>query len=407
MTAEATSQLRLQKNIWFALIAIIVVFSIMRGIRYPNLWVYTQFLFNYETGFVKRGMLGELMRLMGGEYFLSYQFFMQFSFAISAVNTLLVLVLLRRFIMSHNGYFLGAGMVFSSSFSLVVLAHTVGNVEHLALLVTLVALLIKTFWRKMVWVMLGMSFIVLCHEGMMVIFYPVMFMSLLLTVHQEEDRAKQRLKWVLLAIVSIGLMSLMWFMKDQILTQGEATRMRYDMQSATGKTFFDEPFVVVLHDSETSQMAVQEFFDNKNQWQKIRNTAAVTLPSLLLLMVCFWHVARRYNIPLVYVLLGMSAPLSPLLLNFFGVDVIRWFALAIMSAFLVLAALLLHLSEQVNEEEISLHNSLVFIPVSFLLVFVNGMSTIKLFDGDKVENFPFFSHIEWLLKEKPKSPYDD
>ncbi len=406
MTAETTSQWRLQKNIWFALIAIIVVFSIMRGIRYPNLWVYTQFLFNYETGFVKRGMLGELMRLMGGEYFLSYQFFMQFSYVISAVNTLLMLVLLRRFVMSENGCFFGAAIVFSSSLSLVVLAHTVGNIEHLALLVTLVLLLIKTFWRKVVWVMLGMSFIVLCHEGMMVIFYPVMFMSLLLTIHQEGDRRKKHLKWLLLAIISIGLVSLMWFMKDQILTQGEATRMRYDMQSSTGKTFFDEPFVVVLHNSETSQMAVQDFFDNKNQWQKIRNTAVVTLPSLLLLMVCFWCVARRCDIPLVYVLLGVSAPLSPLLLNFFGVDVIRWFALAIISAFLVLAALLLHLSEQVVEEESRLHNSVVLIPVCFLLVFVNGMSTIKLFDGDEVENFPFLNHIEWLLKEKPKSPYD-
>lgn len=37
-----------EKILWFFLASVMVCISVLRGTRYPNIWSYTHFLFNYE-----------------------------------------------------------------------------------------------------------------------------------------------------------------------------------------------------------------------------------------------------------------------------------------------------------------------------------------------------------------------
>ena len=59
----------------FVILAIFFL-SILRGIRFPNIWSYSHFLFNYDFGFTKRGLIGEIISQVNNPYLISYEFFL-------------------------------------------------------------------------------------------------------------------------------------------------------------------------------------------------------------------------------------------------------------------------------------------------------------------------------------------
>jgi hypothetical protein len=58
---------------------VVLLFSILRGIRFPNIWSYSHFLFNYDFGFTKRSLVGALIGLLGHPYLITYDFFFRFA----------------------------------------------------------------------------------------------------------------------------------------------------------------------------------------------------------------------------------------------------------------------------------------------------------------------------------------
>ncbi|HXS15796.1 MAG TPA: hypothetical protein VN764_01320, partial [Polyangiaceae bacterium] len=68
----------------------------LKGFRLPNLWSATHFAFNYSQGFVRRGFVGELARLVGGEKVYTYQNFLVFSVVVFLVTATLLTITIRR-----------------------------------------------------------------------------------------------------------------------------------------------------------------------------------------------------------------------------------------------------------------------------------------------------------------------
>jgi hypothetical protein len=69
-------------------------------------------------------------------------------------------------------------------------------------------------------------------------------------------------------------------------------------------------------------------------------------------------------------------------------DMHRWNALAVTTSFLCLYAVFTGLPKVENSPE-----SVKLLPILVLLVFLNGASTIGLFEGYSVRQFPFFDNI--------------
>lgn len=133
---------------WYFVIFAILFLSILRGIRVPNIWSYSHFLFNYDLGFIKRGLIGEIISQFNNPYLLSYEFFFIFSIAILFIVIVLISLLLKDLINSHNPIFIGCSVVFSSSLAVVFLSHSVGYFDHIGLLVALITLKINGFYKK-------------------------------------------------------------------------------------------------------------------------------------------------------------------------------------------------------------------------------------------------------------------
>jgi hypothetical protein len=51
----------------FAIVAwLVFAVSLLKGLRMPSSWSATHMTFNYSHGFIRRGLIGEVLRLVGG-----------------------------------------------------------------------------------------------------------------------------------------------------------------------------------------------------------------------------------------------------------------------------------------------------------------------------------------------------
>ena len=53
------------RRFWRYVIPLLAVVAILKTLRKPNLWSYTQAQFDYSTGFMRRGFFGWLLRPAG------------------------------------------------------------------------------------------------------------------------------------------------------------------------------------------------------------------------------------------------------------------------------------------------------------------------------------------------------
>ena len=133
---EGDHYTKFNPRIWYASILAILFLNILRGIRFPNMWSYTHFLFNYKFGFTRRGLIGEAVSRLDNPYLISYDFFVLFSLIIFCINMLLISVIIREFVYSQNLLLIGCSIIFSSSLGIVFLSHSVGYFDHIGLLAT-------------------------------------------------------------------------------------------------------------------------------------------------------------------------------------------------------------------------------------------------------------------------------
>ena len=305
--------------------------SVLKGIRYPNNWSYTHFLFNYDYGFVKRGLLGEIVGLFDGSYLSSYEFFVGFSTAILAANVVLLAVLARDLVKSRNVLIIGPTLIFCSSLAVVFLSHAIGYFDQIDLLIVLVALRLSGFYRKALFLMLATPVAVLIHEATVVMFFPVAFMSLLLDVN-----GPQRMKQLLLLLIFSGMtITLMLVCSSSNLDRSESRRMYIEMQSDTDHLLRRHAFYVLHQDVGENYLMMRKYWSDESHVMRLRASFLATAPVSILLicgtvLVLVAAKARMYQI-----LLAVLASTSPCLLHLFGFDMHRWNTLAITTSFLM------------------------------------------------------------------------
>ena len=387
-----------RKTAWRVVALAIFLISILRGIRFPNLWSYSHYLFNYEYGFVKRGLLGTLIAHLP-PFFSTYAAFTLFSIAIFIINMILLGLLLMALIDRGSPALTGAVLVFASSMAVVFLAHTIGYFDHIGLLITLLTLRIKTFGWKMLFAAPAMIIALFIHEAILVIFFPIILLSLLFSV-EDEKRRKQLLH---LGTLLLALILLAFFISNSAISAENAQTMRYEFQEQIGYRLPRNAFEVLSRSSEDNLAVMKALWSDKERFLSMAESILVTAPSLLLIFYLIFSLATHSLKNRWLLAFTLLAPLSPLLLHIMGWDLNRWNALAISMSFLAL-----YLLSDSGFPAASIRLSPIVYPLILFLIFLNGASRIDLFDEYYVKQFPFPEHVEYLihlLSGNPLSPH--
>jgi hypothetical protein len=183
--APATPSLEISLKRGFLGVALVVFgLTFFKGFRLPNLWVATHVAFNYSQGFVRRGLVGEVARLVGGVEVYRYKVIVCVAFLVMGLVGIAFTLAIRRALKTNpfDWSLRIALLVFLSSPGLVFFVHAVGYNDYYGLLMSLLWVLLasrtsRRFLPVVALLAIGgvMAFI---HEALFVMFGPMLLFSL-------------------------------------------------------------------------------------------------------------------------------------------------------------------------------------------------------------------------------------
>jgi len=371
---------------WSLIVILMIFLSSLRGIRYPGAWAYSHYLFNYNYGFVKRSLIGEIVGLVGNIFFLSYNFFFFFSIGIFILNAILIFRLSKDFIASSDTALLSCAIVFSSSMALVFLSHSVGYGDNIELLLTLLSLCIRSFYRKLCFLSLAMPVLLLVHEATLVVFFPVIFMSLVFCT----DFCKKQI--LLLVLFSALTLVISLVASSATLSELAAGGMYLELRQKVGLPLRTDAFETLHRNNGDNLQIMRESWSDYKRYVSLILSLSVTAPTFLFITYTSIQILRRNQVKIYLMVLSFLASLSPLVMHIFAWDIGRWNTLSITTSYLMLY--IIHSSKR-RGTPIGLRRKNY--PAIVALVFLNGMSSVTLFDDHHVNNLPFIQHFEFLF----------
>lgn len=383
-------QIAARKNgrLWNVISAAILIISIIKGLRYPSAWAYTHYLFNYSFGFTKRALIGTLINLLGIPYLKSYEFFVISSTILFLADMVLIYLSIRDFINSGNKMLIGCAIIFASSLAIIFLSHTIGYFEHLGLLTTLIAMRIKGFYKKLSFLVPAFTITLLAHEVNLIIFFLVIFISLLLDIKPGNDLKKL----VALGAFSAAMVGLVFYISNSTIAKKAAYQMYKDAQAEAGKiSLRKDAFVVLVKSTNDNLKRQYQMWENRPMLNELEQSFLVTLPSIFTLIYLTLSILKKSGAKVLLIAFSILASISPFILHFLAWDMDRWNTLAITTSFLVLS--IVYNSDKSSSADLS---DSVY-PILIFVLFLNATATIVLFDEYTVQQFPFREHQKYIL----------
>ena len=383
--SRASSSAVPSPRVWLVLTVLLLVNSVLRGIRAPGRWAYTEILLNYDFGFSKRALQGAIISMINTPALYHYSFCFWYSFAVFAVNLLLLMELLKGLCFTQGSAAKRAVLLFSSSLAIVVLSHTVGYADQVALLVTLLALRTRSFYRRCLLVAVLFPVALLIHETEFVLFFPVVAFRFVI----ELDVGSERRKLLAFSAVCSCVLATLLCVGYTHMSQAAADFMYREVQQRADFPLRKDEFFMIT----------STFRDNLNvQFAAWRDSdfvrfsiycLIVTLPTTIYLLRESILVLATGGRSLLIRFVAVMASLAPLSMFLIGADLNRWTTLAITASFLVLATVML--DRPLGQSTEKRTRSWV---VTAVLVALNLGSSIPLFDGYIVQNFPYEELID-------------
>jgi hypothetical protein len=385
------TQVKLPANtkLWNLVGAAILAISVLKGIRYPSAWAYTHYLFNYNFGFTKRALIGTLINLLGIPYLKSYSFFLIFSTVMLFANIFLIYLFMRDLIASNNKLLVGCAIIFASSLGVVYLANSNGYFEQIGLLAVLIAMRVKGFFRKLLFLIPSFAIALLAHEANFIIFFPVIFISLLLDIKPENGLKKL----IALGIFSAVTIMLVFFIGNSTISRGMANKMYRETTTEIKDISLinTNTYEVLISGVDKSLVLMQKHWTNKDFPQNTLNYLLATLPAILTLIYLMVMMLKKSNASKLLIILSILASVSPFVLNFLASDMNRWNTLAITTSFLVLSTVFTSNKSAAADLPEGIYPILIFV------LFLNATTTIYMFGGYTVRQFPFLEHQNFIL----------
>ena len=130
----------------FAIVAwLVFAVSLLKGLRMPSSWSATHMTFNYSHGFIRRGLVGEVLRLVGGARPYSYNRLALVAVLLFVAVAVAMVLLVKR-VLDTDPEDIGlkaAVLAFAASPGIVMLAHAIGYLDYVGLLLVVGVILIS------------------------------------------------------------------------------------------------------------------------------------------------------------------------------------------------------------------------------------------------------------------------
>jgi hypothetical protein len=371
--------------------ACLFVLSVLKGIRMPNLWSMTHYLFTYETGFMKRALWGELLRQLFGARTASYFLLAGIALAVFAALMLLVWWACRR--LPVTGDTIRFLLIFAASPALAFVVHLVGYPEHLAYLAVMVALLLRRRWRlEVAWLLVAAAALPFVHEA------SLLFVGALVALVVITGQASLSAR-----VVALALIAGVWTASTiTVLQAGRVSDMRADTLRRDAEAFAHfspraDAFAALRRPLSALRWNMQFRWRNPARRREALASIALFAPAALLLCAVAIRRARMLEdgagVRAAAIALTMSAAASPLLLHVIALDQHRWNALAAFNVGLA-AMILIDASRSATPGHSSGRGLATALIVTLWSIASHGM----FFDNYEPRHPPFSSQIGFLLR---------
>jgi hypothetical protein len=383
------------KRFWAGAALLFGTVSLLKGLRVPNLWAATQAYLNYQNGFIKRGLFGEVVRGLGIPI-AHYDVFV----ALSGFLFLIFLALLLRWILISGAQRLADGAVvalFAASYCLTFLAHMIGYLEIPSCALALSALAAAGSRFSLLAILVAGALGVLIHENYLVTFLPLTLLPPFLAAF-TKPRPVRELFPVAAVAAAIGVIVLVEALRPPMSIQQAGT-----LQAAMIAAVDFHPradFFAVLTRSAGDNVVFMLAIMRKGLWWASQVNALIAfMPTTAFFIWLSFaiidaggHNARDRRVVKAAVIL---AALSPLSLQIVGMDIYRWYALAAFNSFVAMTVVWNRYgkgAEVLTDCSRSVRN------LATALIAVNMATGTGLFDFYQVDTFPFIDHWRALLQ---------
>jgi len=372
---------------------VLLAYSVLRGLRAPNLWAATHALFNYDQGFTRRGLLGAVLRLIDAPIVYTYSFFFWLSAALLAANVALLVVLTAGHFRSRSAAPAWATLVYFSGMGVVFMAHTIGYFDQAGLLLALVALCVRDFRARYALVAVGLSLLILVHETAFVTFGPVLCFILALDASRAATPCRMRAMaalavWLTLEVVLVGRSS---------LSPAAAQDLYAALQARADFPLRRDAFDVLTRSFADNVAATFAMWRDESFVDAFLHSAVVALPSIAFILGVAVHALAAGKHDRRLWVGAFVAGLSPLALHLVGWDCVRWNTLAITTSFVTLLAVTRLAGAGHRESDVrGTRGSPALAIVAVPLVVMNLVTGVTLFDNREVQSFPFRDHVDYV-----------
>jgi hypothetical protein len=375
------------------LLLFLYALTVLKGLRMPSRWSVTHYLFNYDFGFIKRGLAGDVLWRVFGTWTGDYFFLAGVALLLFFGVALLAWRLVRRLPESEDRLPVAALMVTSPAIA--ILAHLAGYFEQIGYLLVLLTLLVSRRWVLTLTAMIAIAVVLpFVHEASIFWLGALTALVVVLGPGAAEVPARRRL-------AAAALLGVVWLGATTFVLQ---TARITPEQAHALKNNRTEFFSIRPRQDAFDTLAVpfaHAWRDMLHRWSDTGTRIDMTMslltfgPAAVLLAVIAARRARQIVEPatrtLATALVWMST-LSPLVLHFIAWDRHRWNALTAFNAGIA-ALVLLRAAPDLR--------SGLAKPISLALVI--GVAAWGLcvdpvfFDGYAPAHPPFVGQVQFLI----------
>jgi hypothetical protein len=392
----------LANDIWFwrAAVTLLSVIAILKGLRLPSLWAATQANLDYHQGFIKRGLFGELAYTLGIPI-AHYDVFV----LLSGFLLLVLLVLLARWVSRSGALRLADGKVvavFGASFALTYLVHLIGYLEIPLAILALIAVSISTVNRRLLGALVAGCLGVLIHESYVLVFLPMTLLPAFLAAiaggrSTASTSSTLRSFVPIAAIVAATAVVLLVVALGAPMTARRAGALQAAMTAAADFPTRGDFFPVLTRSAADNAAIMMATMTNGLWWLAQCNAFVTFMPTAgFFLWISLNIVDTHQGAGRAAKAAVAFASLCPLAMQLVGWDIYRWYALAAFSSFISLTIVCRHYGCNAP-----LAASGAVRNIALLLIAVNMATGTGLFDGHRVDTFPFVdfwkSCLHWVI----------
>ena len=376
-----------ERRFWIALAVFCTAVSFFKGIRLPDLWSATQSQLDYSGGFIRRGMFGEFLDLLNIHHYIP---FAGISYLLM-VALLLVLWWYARHFRPLNIFRAIVLAVFFSSFAVGYLASMVGFLDIPLALLVVGFLCVDSLPIRAVlappMIVLG----ILVHEIFAVVFVPVILLSFLLSA-VPGDQTRRKFPRILIAYVifllALGMLTTFRISTFPTLPREGMAAFQEHIQQKVNFPLRPDLFLVLGRGVLDNLRIMSHYFRTGRYWMDQASTAMIFLPNALLFLwvstLCLRSLSVGKGARRLLFWGSVVASFVPLMMNFLGWDVGRWWALTELTAFLTMLTVQRAAGASFDPKETE-----IFKRTAVWLIALNMASGTGLMDFVRTNTFPF------------------